>query len=208
MNLSLPAIDAISVVLAVVFYLIFPFGVMFWLGKYAESTMPPARSVSGVAGRLVFVGFLVWLWFIYISSGIMSWPPRPLERMRDRARTLEQVKLAGGWEAVTKGCDELMQLPTFYNYNWSMGRPFQPEGLPSADLPPALAALKPQIVRFERHSETNWAVSIRLRGGRRDNYNLRVMCAPPTNSTNTLPRFTSPPIVRQGRQLADRVYEF
>ena len=208
MNLSLPFIDAISVVLAVIFYLIFPFGVMFWLGKYAESTMPPARSFSGVVGRLVFVGFLLWLWFIYVSFGIMSWPPRPLERMRHRARTLEQVKLAGGWEAVTKGCDELMQLPRFYSYTWFREQSLPPPDLPSVDLPPALAALKPQIVRFERHSDTNWAVSIRLRGGRRDDYSLRVMCAPPTNSSASLPRFTSPPVIRQGRQLADRVYEF
>lgn len=204
MNLSLPVIEAISTVWVVLMFVILPLGLMFWLGKKAEPTMPPERSVAGVVGRVVFVAAVFWLYALYANYGAMYWRLRSLERMRDRAHTLEQVKLAGGWEAVTKGCDELMQLPRFYNYSWLMGRSH-----PSpVELPSALAALKPQVVRFERHSETNWAVSMWLRAGRRDSYGLRVMCAAPTNSATALPPFSSPPGVKPGRQLTDRVYEF
>jgi hypothetical protein len=207
-NLSLPVIQAVSVALIVLGFVVLPLGLMFWLGRKAEPAMPPARSVSGVAGRLVFVGVLFGIYIVYLNTGIMRWPPRTLERMENRARTVEKVELAGGWSAVTGGCNELMKQPQFYNYHWQMGRCLPPPGLPAIDLPPALAALKPAVVSLARHSETEWAVNLKLRVGRGNNYGLRVMCSVPTNSLSTLPRFTSPPIFRSGRQLADRVYEF
>lgn len=208
MNLSSANVHYLIVAAYALVLVILPFALLFWVGRKLEKAFPPEHSAKGVVSRLAFVGLLLWFYFLYANYAPMKWRFDTLERMRNRALTLERVESAGGWNAIVGGCDELVRLPQFYNYSWFGGRCVPPPESEPVALPPALAALNPRFVQFSRISDTNWVLSLRLVAGRRYNYGLRVMCSVPLEKVPELGPPGSPVTVKLGRQLADRVFEF
>ena len=79
------------------------------------------------------------LYFI-LPSLLMSWPPDWLERRTQRQKVIERVQAAGGWAALQKECDALVEQYRDTAFMWHRGE--------TNALPPALAALKPWEVRF------------------------------------------------------------
>jgi hypothetical protein len=100
---------------------------------------------------------LFYACFCYLAS---TWPPNWLAR-RNQCQTVQQrVSLAGGWEAVRRGCDTLA---TNYpdGFDWFLGhREFPESGTEPSNtsaakvnyeaLPSALAMLQPKGIHFDK----------------------------------------------------------
>src|SRR6185503_7194947 len=100
---------------------------------------PPGeiRSSSWVlrlSVALLGVIVLVPIWSV-------SWPPAWMDRRNQRKRVLERIQSAGGWAALQRDCDNLMEQYRESVFVWSWGS--------TNPLPPAIAALKPQELRFD-----------------------------------------------------------
>jgi len=68
-------------------------------------------------------------------------PSASVERRGQRQQVLERVRSVGGWAAIQKDCDALAEQYRESTFFWYTGGP--------KTLPSALAALKPQEVRFD-----------------------------------------------------------
>jgi hypothetical protein len=208
-NLSDPFLDTISGVVGVLLVLVLPIWLVRWLVRKAEPEMPPAKSVAGVVVRTILALVLAAGFLITLVVGMVYWPPRAFTQMKVRAVVAERVKELGGWEEVAKECDQLMQRPNFQDYNWySPSVSHHPPRNSSDSLPVGLAALKPRSVRVTRYGTTQWMVDIFLhKPWPHRACGIRVICDAPTNAP-ALPQGARVPVVLNGRQLADRVYEF
>jgi hypothetical protein len=99
-------------------------------------------------GFFAFVGVLVFL-------GVLDpamWPPRSVERREQRAKVMERVQAAGGWDAIRRGCVSLAE----QNANGFYSHYRDTNGLPAA-----IVALKPMMVE---HVPPNGCVCIRIFG--------------------------------------------
>jgi hypothetical protein len=67
-------------------------------------------------------------------------PPAFVERRGQRQKVLERIQSAGGWTAIQKDCDTLVEQYRESAFIWDWAA--------TNALPSALAALKPQEVRF------------------------------------------------------------
>lgn len=209
MNFSSPTLDTLSGVLGLLLFFILPLWLIRWLERKAEPAMPPTKSVAGVVVRAILalvlaVGFLVSSVF-----WLISWPPRAFAQMKVRAVVAEQVKELGGWEVVVRDCDQLIQRPDFQGFRWhSPSMIHRGPGSSSEPLPAGLVALKPRSVRVARYGTNQWMVDIFLhKPWPHGACGIRVICDAPTNAPALL-QGAHVPEVRNGRQLADRVYEF
>ena len=128
--------------------------------------------------------------------------------MKVRAAVAERVKEPGGWEAVVKDCDQLLQRPDFHTYRWASRMPRHPQFTgPPDPLPAGLAALKPRSIHFERHGTSQWAMKIILhQDAFRHRFGIQVICEAPANAP-PLRVGESVRATPKGRQLADRVYD-
>ena len=88
-------------------------------------------------GCLALVGVLVSLGIIHPDM----WPPRSVERRTQRAEVLRRIQGAGGWAALQKDCNALVEQRRDGSFVW--------HGDTKA-LPPMIAALKPWSVIFYR----------------------------------------------------------
>jgi len=123
---------------------------------------------------------------VFASLGVMSpemWPPRSVERHRQRAEVLKRIQTAGGWAALRRDCDALAERHRDSGFVW--------HGDTNA-LPPTLAALRPWSVIFYSPDEPKVSV-VRIKvfgshstGGRSTAYfGLEVVCA--TNAESYRP---------------------
>jgi hypothetical protein len=80
---------------------------------------------------------LIW---VAMPKLIVWWPPRWLELRRQRQTFEERVKAAGGWAAIQRDCDALVEQHPNIPFLWSRHN--------TNVLPPALATLKPQSMSF------------------------------------------------------------
>ena len=209
MNFSHPIIDTISVVFGLLLFLVFPLWLVRSIGRKAEAKMPPVKSVAGVVVRVVLVLILVGGFFCSMAFGLLYWPPPALTQLKLRAVLAERLQKSGGWETVTKDCDQIMQRTDFHAYRWVSRLPRHPQFVgPPDPLPAGLAMLEPRSVHIERHGSNQWAVKVSLhQDALRHRFGILIICNAPTNA----PALRNGEFVRvtpKGRQLADRVYEF
>lgn len=190
-------------------FFILPLWLIRWLERKAEPGLPPAKSVAGVVVRAILALTLAAGFIAFMCFGLLSWPPQVVTQMKVNAFVAQRVTELGGWQVVLRDCDELMQLPTFHVYRWFPGQAWPAEtGRPQVPLPSGLAALKPRSVQVERHGTNQWAVKVVLyQDALRHRCGIRIICDAPTNAP-ALRDGQSPPVTYNGRQLADRVYEF
>src|SRR5690349_2914368 len=115
---------------------------------------PVIHAVWACFGAFSFYVLMIWF-------GLSSWPPRWWERRSQRQTVLEKVKLAGGWDAVHQGCEELVTTHTdvFVWYPPHEGVRMYPRpqtgptnyyvtNIDYGPLPSAVAALAPREVRY------------------------------------------------------------
>jgi hypothetical protein len=191
------------------FALILPLLLVRWLTRKGEPLLPPIKSFAGVGVRVILVLVLVAAVVVNLALSTFYWPPSALTRLKLRALMAERLQESGGWEAVVKDCDQIIQRPDSHTYRWFPRVPQQPQFVgPPEPLPAGLSALKPRSVHMVRHGTNQWAVTVTLHQDVfRNRFGFRVICDVPTNAP-TLPEGAPVPAVRNGRQLADRVYEF
>jgi hypothetical protein len=91
--------------------------------------------VHTIWGCLALVGVLVFLGVVDPAM----WPPKSVERRQQRAKVMERVQAAGGWDAIRRDCVTLAEQNTngFYSH-------FRDTN----GLPAALVALKPMMVEY------------------------------------------------------------
>ncbi len=119
---------------------------------------PFSATVSAQIRRYPVI-HIVWGCFAFASVvlfylGFLNptmWPPVSVERREQRAKVLERVQSAGGWEAVRRDCISFAEQQTngFYSH-WC-----------DTNLPPAILALRPMMVQYEPQYG---CVSIRIFG--------------------------------------------
>src|SRR6185369_9732222 len=73
---------------------------------------------------------------------LYGYPPNWLERRGQRQQVLQRVQSAGGWVALKRDCDALIDKykDDEYGFRWLLGD--------TNSLPPTIAALKPKEVEF------------------------------------------------------------
>lgn len=123
---------------------------------------------------------------VYVLSSGM-WPPHWVELRQQRAKALERVKAAGGWEVIQNECGSLVRTNPEQPFIWQFG--------PTNALPPALQVLGPQQVLFEPHdpnSKEGLIVQIKMfgmhssGGHSKPYYGFEIVCN--TNSTDYQPQ--------------------
>ena len=208
MNLSPLTIDIISHVLGWLLFLVLPLWLIFWLGRKAERCLARPKSLGSMVTRAIVALILAVYFLANLIFGMVWWPPRTFTQMKLRAVMAEQVKTLGGWEAVVKDCDQIVQRNDFHTYRWFSHPPAHSRFVgPPDPLPAGLAALKPRSVGVERYGTNQWAVAVFLhRPWPHKACGIRVICDVPTNAP-ALPRGTPVPSVSNRRKLADRVFE-
>ncbi len=88
-------------------------------------------------------GFVLVLLVIFIGSFFFSWfmtwwPPISIERPSQRAKLIERVRAAGGWDAVRRDCISFAgQHTNGTSSPW-----------PDTNTPPAILALRPLMVEY------------------------------------------------------------
>jgi hypothetical protein len=117
---------------------------------------------SGPAKKRSF-GWILWVFVvlvvIYLFPSMVYWPPPWIERRAQRQRLNERIQSAGGWAALQRDCDTLVQQNRTTGFAWHQGD----------ELPPALAALNPREVYFypspnRKDSSAMCVVHIRVLG--------------------------------------------
>jgi len=78
--------------------------------------------------------------YVLLPTFLTSWPPDWVDRRKQRQMVMERVQSSGGWAALQRDCDALVAQYRGSAFVWSRGD--------TSLLPPAIAALKPQEVRF------------------------------------------------------------
>lgn len=92
--------------------------------------------IHAIWGGIAFVGVLIVLSILNPKI----WPPASVERREQRAKLLERVQAAGGWDAIRRACVSFAEQNTngFYSH-------FRDTN----GLPAAMIALKPIIVEYQ-----------------------------------------------------------
>src|SRR5262245_29720579 len=67
----------------------------------------PSAPLWGFISKLFAVGAVLF-GFYYVLLLIAWWPPIPVERSKQRAFVAERIQLAGGWIALERDCDKLV----------------------------------------------------------------------------------------------------
>ena len=197
--------------LAIIGFLLLTIAAVIWLVMCAVSAKA-RRDRGRLAKRLVvmalvstpIVGFL-------LPAASNSWPPDWVRRRTQRHLILERVRSAGGWLALKRDCNTLVNShkgdPYEFDYRW-----IEPD---TSFVTPAIAALRPKFVQLLRLEGSNVVVRILIFGahstGGRDQpwRGLDVVCEPGVaiyrpdhlRSTTSLGHWTY-------RKLTDDVYEF
>ena len=102
-----------------------------------DSPLPKGSSRSVLLGVLIAVFALY-----YIYSLLIPWPPDWVERRTQRRDVIGRVQAAGGWTAIQRDCDVLVERYHDSQFFWSRGED-------TNALPPSLAALMPWQIRFD-----------------------------------------------------------
>jgi hypothetical protein len=98
---------------------------------------------STPTSKIISTGFIVALLAIFTFSIPVSWfatwwPPTSVERRGQRAKLMERVEAAGGWDAIRRDCIAFAAQNTNGVYShWG-----------DTNLPPAILALKPMMVEY------------------------------------------------------------
>jgi len=155
--------------------------------------------VHTIWGCLAFVGVLIFMGVIDPAM----WPPRSVERRQQRAKVMERVQTAGGWDAIRRDCVTLAE----QNTNGFFSHFRDTNGLPAA-----IVALKPMMVEYV---PPNGCVRIRIfgmhsTGGHSTPYfGLEVACGTNAESYHPQPAHggVSGNHYDSYEQVADRIYE-
>jgi hypothetical protein len=99
------------------------------------------RSKFPSKGFIRLILFVAVWWFVSYCY-LTMWPPDWYVRSGQRKMVSERVQAAGGWTALQRACDALMETNRGV-FDWWYYREDD-----SAKLPPSIAALKPQEVIF------------------------------------------------------------
>jgi hypothetical protein len=153
---------------------------------------PIIHSIWALPGLLVALILLP----IFYPGVLNLWPPHWLELKHQRETVLERVQSAGGWEELRKDCVALAATNLEQSFQWFHK--------PIADLPPAIAVLKPMSVQcfppqFLLKDETKLKiVHIEVFGMHRTGghdtpfYGLDVLCDPEPNDYQPQSARTAP----------------
>ncbi|MCW5553239.1 MAG: hypothetical protein KIS67_13905 [Verrucomicrobiae bacterium] len=125
-------------------FIVCPFAALTFIVRLVCAPFSPKVSdemrrhpvVHWIWGGFAFLGVLLFLGVL----NPMWWPPPSVERRGQRQKVLERVEAAGGWAAIQKDCDALVEQYRDSAFAWHR---YQTNALP-----PALAALNPWEVRF------------------------------------------------------------
>src|SRR6185437_4538763 len=169
---------------------------------------PVIHAVWACFGAFSFYVLTVWF-------GPSSWPPRWWERRSQRKTVLEKVTLAGGWDAIHQGCEELLTTHTnvfvWYPPRKGVQMYLSPQTKPTnyyvtnidyGPLPSAVAALTPREVTYyppevlahkSRNAPTVPIVLIKIfgmhatGGHSQPYYALEVVCGPDAQTYSPKP---------------------
>jgi hypothetical protein len=89
---------------------------------------------------LLWIPVVLLVMYVLLPTSLNSWPPDWVDRRKQRQMMMERVQFAGGWVALQRDCDALVEQYRERAFVWYRGHTNQ--------LPPAIAALKPKEVRF------------------------------------------------------------
>ncbi len=146
--------------------------------------------------RWVAIIFLIYLGLCFLES----WPPHWLERIQQRKIVAERVQNTGGWDALKKDCNELVQANFTNRFWWFRNNT-------NVFLPKTLAALKPRLVEILPENGGMYSVKIQIFGGHatglrgQDFYTLKVICPSPSQTA------PDPKVQHSGHRIVDGVYE-
>lgn len=137
MNTFMPTLLALTLLVCPIAALLFIVRIVVapFSAKVSEE-MRRHPVVHTVWGCLAFVGVLVFLGVVDPAI----WPPRSVERREQRAKVMERVQAAGGWDTIRRDCVGLAEQNTngFYSHF-----------LDTNGLPAAIVALKPMTVEYQ-----------------------------------------------------------
>jgi len=96
-------------------------------------------SRSSLPRLLLLIAIAFFIFFFILPSCLTWWPPASVERREQRAKFMERVQAAGGWDAIRRDCIAFAAQNTngFYSH-------FRDTN----GLPAAIVALKPMIVEY------------------------------------------------------------
>ena len=208
--LMFTAIDIIECLVWVIGYILIPcvmiYGLWFALHRIPNQK---ARLVSDFIRCVLFVFIVLFVLFYMAIPTLVSWPPHWLERARQRQMVYQRVQDAGGWEAIRRDANELVQKYASTGYTWFALLKLKDEPAP----PASFASLKPKQV--DLYDEADGMCSVRINifgyhstGGRgQDSYTVKIVCPYPTN----MPRHfhvNEDAKVRYGnRKIAEGIFE-
>jgi len=208
--------------MSVVFFVLFVFCPIAAFLFYVRALCSLFSSkVSGQMGRHPVIhaiwGCLAFLVVLDIFGGFhpSGWILTAIDRRTERKQVIEQVQLAGGWAALQKACDALVEQNRDEVFYWHRGS--------TNALPATLTALKPWDIQFippavlrERKQEPQVAV-VRIKffgmhstGGHSTPYfGLEVVSGPGAETYKPTPSLggASGNGYRRYRAVTDRIYE-
>jgi len=103
-----------------------------------DDSQPSRKIWSGDLLRLALAVLLVLILFDCLSG----WPPAWIVRRDQRKMVVERVQASGGWTALQRACDVLVQTNRDAGFHW-----YHFDN--SNALPPEIAALQPQEVWYD-----------------------------------------------------------
>jgi hypothetical protein len=108
-----------------------------------ENSQPSRKIWSGDLLRLALAALVIVGLFRYFLLG--GWPPNWVDRRTERKILIDRVQAAGGWTALQRACDALVEQHQDTGFHWL-------ERDDTNKVPPAIVALKPQDVSFNSPS--------------------------------------------------------
>lgn len=200
--------DVLEIISWIILYVLVPCALLY-AGWFALTRFP--RKVPIILDFFRCCGFVFVLYLILRHSvlpTLLFWPPHWLERIDQRKIVRERVLDAGGWTAIRKDCEAIVQTNAATGFEWFR----QPNGQEPA-LPKSLSALQPRMVQL--WPEQNGMQSIQIQifgahatGGRgEDSYYLKVVCLPTPNFRSPFEVSPNAKVQHGNRELADGIYE-
>jgi hypothetical protein len=117
-----------------------------------ENSQPHITSSPGSRWLIALSVILLIGLFYYVAIGLFNyfasggWPPASIVRRDQRKVAMERVQAAGGWPALQRACEDLVESNRETGFDWVHGFWLPSEA--TNGLPPAIAALQPLEVSF------------------------------------------------------------
>src|SRR5690242_10807157 len=109
----------------IVLYAVCPFATLFFIARLACALF--SKKVSNQMSKHP-VAHAIWACFALIGILVIvgdlspaSWPPPSVERRTQRQKVLERMQSVGGWAALQKDCDALVEQNRDGVFVWRRG---------------------------------------------------------------------------------------